>query len=135
MGKLIHFPSGQELKNQEDHFKTIVDSLIGDSVDTAQHLLDVMDEELADMDISWLEGFNIRDEQYSESRDAFVIVNMIYAMLLRYSDIPHELHKDMDLLYVNIKRFAQKQSEQSEEENEIIFEPDFDIEGDDDDIT
>tara|TARA_B100001094_G_scaffold331521_1_gene400146 strand:+ start:4201 stop:4608 length:408 start_codon:yes stop_codon:yes gene_type:complete len=135
MGKLIHFPSGQELKNQEDHFKTIVDSLIGDSVDTAQHLLDVMDEELADMDISWLEGFNIRDEQYPESRDAFVIVNMIYAMLLRYSDIPHELHKDMDLLYLNIKRFAQKKSEQSEEENEIIFEPDFNLDGDDDDIT
>ena len=135
MGKLIHFPSGQELKNEEEHFKSIVDSLIGDSVDTAQHLLDVMDEELADMDISWLEGFNIRDEQYSESRDAFVIVNMIYAMLLRYSDIPHELHKDMDLLYVNIKRFAQKKSEQSEEENEIIFEPDFNLDGDDDDIT
>ena len=91
MGKLIHFPSGQELKNEEDHFKTIVDSLIGDSIDTAQHLLDVMDEELADMDISWLEGFNIRDEQYPESRDAFVIVNMIYAMLLRYSDIHHEV--------------------------------------------
>ena len=135
MGKLIHFPSGQELKNEEEHFKSIVDSLIGDSVDTAQHLLDVMDEELADMDISWLEGFNIRDEQYSESRDAFVIVNMIYAMLLRYSDIHHELHKDMDLLYVNIKRFAQKKSEQSEEENEIIFEPDFNLDGDDDDIT
>ena len=135
MGKLIHFPSGQELKNEEEHFKSIVDSLIGDSVDTAQHLLDVMDEELADMDISWLEGFNIRDEQYSESRDAFVIVNMIYAMLLRYSDIPHELHKDMDLLYVNIKRFAQKKSEQSKEENEIIFEPDFNLDGDDDDIT
>jgi len=135
MGKLIHFPSGQELKNEEEHFKSIVDSLIGDSVDTAQHLLDVMDEELADMDISWLEGFNIRDEQYPESRDAFVIVNMIYAMLLRYSDIPHELHKDMDLLYVNIKRFAQKKSEQSKEENEIIFEPDFNLDGDDDDIT
>ena len=135
MGKLIHFPSGQELKNEEEHFKSIVDSLIGDSIDTAQHLLDVMDEELADMDISWLEGFNIRDEQYPESRDAFVIVNMIYAMLLRYSDIPHELHKDMDLLYVNIKRFAQKKSEQSEEENEIIFEPDFNLDGDDDDIT
>jgi len=133
MGELIQFPSGKKLKNEKEHFQDIVNSLVDDSVNTAQHLLDVIDDELCAMNIEWLDGFNMRDEQYPESRDAFVIVNLIYAMLLRYTEIPHELHKDMDLLYVNIKRIAQQRAEKPE--NEIEFEPDFNLDGDDDDTT
>jgi len=132
MGDLIQFPTGKILKNEDEHFKDIVNSLVDESVNTAQHMLDVMEDELSAMDIDWLKGFNMRDEQYPESRDAFVIVNMIYAMFLRYTEIPHELHNEMDLLYVNIKRMA----EQSRKlQNEIEFEPDFNLDGDDDDTT
>ena len=45
----------------------------------------------------------LRDERMRESRDAFVIVNLIYSLLARYIGIEHALHKDLDRLYVKIK--------------------------------
>jgi len=128
MGKLIQFPTGEELKQKQT--RTIIEDIVDESIGLAQHLLDVLDDEVNSVDVNWLEGFNMRDEMYPESRDAFVIVNMIYAMFLRYSEIPHELHKDLDVLYVNIKRLSDATTR-----NEIHFEPEVDLDGDDDDIT
>ena len=44
-----------------------------------------------------------RDETFQESRDMFVIVNMINAMFHRYYGIPHSLHREFDRLYGMIK--------------------------------
>jgi len=129
MGDLIQFPTGKKIENEEENFQLMVNTLVDESVSTAQHMLDVMEDELSSMNIPWLEGFNMRDEQFPESRDAFVLVNIIYAMFLRYTEVPHSLHSELDLLYVNIKRMAQ------EPKNEVEFEPDFTLDGDDDDTT
>ena len=40
---------------------------------------------------------------YHESRDVFVVVNMINAMLNRYMGIPHRLHRDLDKAYITLK--------------------------------
>ena len=102
MGDLIQFPTGKKIENEEENFQLMVNTLVDESVSTAQHMLDVMEDELSSMNIPWLEGFNMRDEQFPESRDAFVLVNIIYAMFLRYTEVPHSLHSELDLLYVNI---------------------------------
>ena len=45
----------------------------------------------------------MRGAKQRESRDSYVIVNMIYAMLARYVGIEHSLHKDLDTLFVKVK--------------------------------
>lgn len=117
MGKLIQFPTGKEITIDSDgSHPSVIETITQESMEISQHLLNMIEYEVSDMDLGWLEGFDIRDEQYCESRDAFVIANMIYAMLLRYIDLPHSLQKDMDKLYIKIKKMQQAQSSPKEEE-------------------
>jgi len=117
MGKLIQFPTGKEITtNKDGEHPSVVDTIIGESMEISQHMVSMMEYEILDMDLGWLEGFDIRDEQYCESRDAFVIANLVYAMLLRYIDLPHSIQKDMDKLYIKLKKLQQGQSAPKDEE-------------------
>ena len=91
------------MKSDED----IVHDLMEASIQTAQHLIQCVDEEIAGMveedGINWLDGFNITDEQYGEARDMYVLVNLLHATFTRFIGIPHELHKDIDNLYIKLK--------------------------------
>jgi hypothetical protein len=67
-----------------------------------------------------------RDESFQESRDMFVIVNLINAMLNRYFFMPHALQKEMDRLYAKIKLMNQQNEEARvdlEDKYDILFEP------------
>lgn len=105
MGELIQFPTGKKIsqtKSDEDILKDAVEGL----VEISQHLFDVIDDEvdaISKADINLLNGIDLRNEQYRESRDAFVIVNLLYALLGRYVGLEHTLHKELDRLYVKIK--------------------------------
>lgn len=105
MGKLLQFPTGKEI-TQDEHgnHDTLVDTITQESVEISQHLIQMVAAEIEYMQYGWLEGFDINDEQYPEARDAYVIANLIYAMLLRYIEIPHKLHKDMDKAYIKLKK-------------------------------
>lgn len=120
MGKLIQFPTGKEIKQDKSgNHEDLIDTLSNESIEIAQHLVHQMAAEIEYMDYGWLQGFDIEDEQYGESRDAFVIVNMIYAMLLRYIEIPHKLQKDMDNTYIKIKKMQAKLAKEDTTDNDI----------------
>ncbi len=116
MGKLIQFPTGKEITtNKDGEHPSVVDTIIGESMEISQHMVSMMEYEILDMDLGWLQGFDIRDEQYGESRDAFVIANLVYAMLLRYIELPHSIQKDMDKLYIKLKKLQQAPVPKDEE--------------------
>ena len=106
MGKLIHFPTGKELKAHKKTEEELIAEVVNELVEISQHLFDLIDDEvdaISKHDLNLLNGINLRGAKQRESRDSYVIVNMIYAMLARYVGIEHSLHKDLDTLFVKVK--------------------------------
>tara|TARA_B100000902_G_C27216611_1_gene867328 strand:- start:45 stop:389 length:345 start_codon:yes stop_codon:yes gene_type:complete len=105
MGELIQFPTGKKISKPRTEDE-IIEEIVNECVDISRHLFDVIDDEIdaiSKHDLNLLNGIDLRDELNRESRDAFVIVNLLYSLLVRYIGIEHSLHKDLDKLYVKIK--------------------------------
>jgi hypothetical protein len=141
MAKILKFPTGEELKQKaeakkiKEDYDTVRDAS-DECVTTAQFLLEVLEEFILTGESSHnFMDMQFRDEAFQESRDMFVIVNMLNAMFHRYYGIPHSLHREFDRLYAMIK-LMDKQNSQAKDEldgkYEILFTPD---DGEDDDTT
>ena len=138
MGKLIKFPTGEELKQRakakevRDEQEVLTEAS-DNCVKTSKFLLEVLEEFISTGEVGQdFMDMQFRDESFQESRDMFVIVNMINAMLHRYYAIPHTLHRDFDRLYVTIKAMDKTNSKARKDldnQYEILFTP----EGEDDD--
>lgn len=105
MGELIQFPTGKKISKPRTEDE-IIEEIVNECVDISRHLFDIIDDEIdaiSKHDLNLLNGIDLRDELNRESRDAFVIVNLLYSLLVRYIGIEHSLHKDLDKLYVKIK--------------------------------
>ena len=142
MGKLIKFPTGEELKQiakakEVRDEQEVLNEASDNCVKTSKFLLEVLEEFILTGEVGQdFMDMQFRDESFQESRDMFVIVNMINAMLHRYYAIPHTLHKDFDRLYVTIKAMDKtntKARKDLDDQYEILFTPDFDLDGEDDD--
>ena len=110
MGKIIKFPTGEEIDPKdlgiEKSEYDIVKDTSDECISASQELLSVIEEFITTGQVSEYPEFlnmNFREEAFHESRDIFVIVNMINAMLQRYMGIPHALHHELDRNYVKIK--------------------------------
>ena len=131
---IIPFPTKEDIQVKED--SKILDDLSNECVESSHFLLEVMEEFINSGQVSeGLMDLNFRDETVQESRDMFVIVNMLNAMFHRYYGIPHSLHREFDRLYAMIK-LMDKQNSQARDEldgkYDILFTPD---DGEDDDTT
>jgi hypothetical protein len=148
MAKILKFPTPEERKQKEkakiiedayQESRDTVEEASNECVQTAQFLMDVLEEFIVTGQASDLQQFmsmNFRDETQQESRDMFAIVNLINAMLNRRLGIPHVLTKELDRSYLQTKLTIKKNEEAREnleEEMDIFFEPEFDLDGDDDD--
>ena len=105
MGKLIQFPTGKEIKSPKKSEEELIEEVVNELVEISQHIFDVIDDEvdaISKHDLNLLNGIDLRNEEARESRDAYVIVNMIYAMMARYIGIEHSMHKELDTLYTLI---------------------------------
>lgn len=136
MAKILKFPTKQELEKREmwKEFNEESDRLqlqSNECVEASHFLLEVLEEFInsgeASMDFI---DMNFRDETIQESRDMFVVINMLNGMFNRYYGIPHALHREMDRVYTKIKLLS-TQHEQArtdlKKELDIIFDPeDFD---------
>lgn len=145
MAKIIKFPTPHErkMKDAAEKLQESEDAVYAASSECAEmsqeflsnleHLL--QDGIISDWDI--FKQMEFRDEQYPESRDVYVLINMFNAMLNRHIGIPHELHKEFDRLFIKIKKTAEQHKEIREklEDFEVFFDADFDLPGDDDDDT
>jgi hypothetical protein len=142
MAKILKFPTPAELKKKEQAEKLqedykIVERASDDCIAASHFLLEVLEEFINTGEVSQnFMDMNFRDETFQESRDMFVIVNMLNAMFNRYYAIPHGLHREMDRVYTKIKLMS-TQNEQAridlEREYDILFTPDFDEDPDDTD--
>lgn len=106
MGKVVDIFTGETIvkpKSEED----VVNELLDACIETAQHLVACMEDELNYLSqnekIGWLEGFNMRQEEFGEARDMHVIVNLLHSTFVRYLGLDHTLQQDMDNLYIKLK--------------------------------
>lgn len=142
---VIPFPTPQEQEAKKEEAN--LDRLSNECVECSHYLMEVLEEFIKTGQVSEeLMEMDFRNETVQESRDMFVIVNLLNAMFNRYYGIPHGLHQTLDNAYVKIKEMilinekAQKDLYTfvpEDGELEFYFEPDFDLdpEGDDDDTN
>lgn len=130
MAKIYKFPTGEEITENTNPLDTISD----ECVETSQFLMEVLEEFITTGQASEYKQFmdmNFRDENLQESRDMFVIVNMINAMLNRYMGIPHRLHRTFDRAYIEIKALLAANEQGREELKKLLDQ----LEEDDNDTT
>ena len=141
MAKILKFPTPDELKKKQmwEEYDTENERLNRQSdecVSTAHFLLEVLEEFIQSGEASQeFMDMNFRDEMIQESRDMFVIVNMLNAMFNRYYGMPHALHREMDRVYTKIKLIDgqnEKAKKDLQDEFDIVFSPDFEPENPDD---
>ena len=84
---VIQFPTKEELTQKEE--SEILDELSNECVESSHLLMEVMEEFINTGQVTeGLMDLNFRDETVQESRDMFVIVNLLNAMFNRYYGIP-----------------------------------------------
>ena len=132
MGQVINIFTGKEIKRIKSQDEIIAE-IHDDLIQISQHLFDCLDEEIVEIGKT-PEGYNIsgielRDENLKEGRDALVLVNLLYSMMLRFKGQEHGLQKDLDRLYVKLKAMK------TLKKNDIHFEPEFITDEDYDDTT
>lgn len=132
MGQVINIFTGKEIKRIKSEDEIIAE-IHDDLIQISQHLFDCLDEEIVEIGKT-PEGYNIsgielRDENLKEGRDALVLVNLLYSMMLRFKGQEHGLQKDLDRLYVKLKAMK------ALNKNDIHFEPEFINDEDYDDTT
>lgn len=130
MAKIYKFPTGEEIKEDTNPLDAISD----ECVEISQYLMEVLEEFIVTGQASSFQefdGMNFRDETLQESRDMFVIVNMINAMLNRYVGIPHRLHRTFDRSYIEIKALLAANEQGREELKKLLDQ----LEDDDNDTT
>lgn len=128
MAKILQFPTKEEkqIKDDSEYLNKLSDECVGDS----HFLLEVMEELITTGEVSPdLVDMDFRDETKQESRDMFVIVNMMNAMFNRWYNMPHGLHQTMDNAYIKIKEMILLNEEANHDLAEFVFEPeDSDLE-------
>lgn len=139
MGKILKFPTQKEIELKQD--TEILTETSNRCVDSSHYLLEVLEEFINTGEIS--EDFmemDFRDETKQESRDMFVIVNMLNAMFNRWYNMPHGLHQTMDNAYIKIKEMILLNEQANHQLAEYTFEPsdsdlEFDFKPEDEDDT
>ena len=123
MAKILKFPTGEEITTPKD-------AMIADSnkcVATSKFLMDVLEEFIVTGQASDDDTFNnmvFREQIFQESRDMFVVVNMLNGMFNRYLGIPHVMHKSMDKAYYLIHKAIEDNEKAQRKLNEIMDEDD-----------
>lgn len=132
MAKILKFPTKDELQKREiwkeyEEESKRLEYQSEECIAASHFLLEVLEEFINSGEASNdFIDMNFRDETIQDSRDMFVIINMLNAMFNRYYGIPHALHREMDRVYTKIKLLS-TQNDQAridlEKEYDIIFEP------------
>ena len=128
MAKILQFPTKEKI--QEKDSSEFLNKLSDECVDSSHFLLELLEEFINTGEVH--EDFidmDFLDETKQESRDMFVIVNMMNAMFHRWYDMPHGLHQTMDNAYIKVKEMILLNEEANHDLAEFVFKPeDSDIE-------
>lgn len=131
---IIQFPTPEMVSKKEA--EQILNLASDECIGLSQHCCDILSEEISADD--YFSDTDFFDETHQESRDLYVVTNLINAMLLRHLEIPHELQRSLDKIYVKIKQMSQLPNTNfeldfgEEDELDIFFEPEFDLDAPED---
>tara|TARA_B100000963_G_scaffold114237_1_gene99509 strand:+ start:2182 stop:2550 length:369 start_codon:yes stop_codon:yes gene_type:complete len=104
---IIQFPIERRLKEIEDQkaFEEMdaeyeIEQFTDECTNVAQLIL-VMIEDLihSTEDVHSFDDINFRAKDNQESKDMFVIVNLLSSMLMRWGGVKHFLHNDLDKMF------------------------------------
>ena len=90
------YEKAMEAEYAEEHF-------CDDCVDTSQLILTMIEELILDNEGSPFEGMDFRNKDSEEAKDAFVIVNLLSSMFMRYGGMKHFLHEYLDIIFMKIQ--------------------------------
>jgi len=133
---VIAFPDRREaIEKSLTESREAVEFMTSEAVDTSVYMLELIEQSLEINQDSLFTNMNFRDPEVQESRDMHAIVNLMNAMFMRFLGIPHDLHQSLDTVFVKAKLMNQGEEDEliGEDDYEIEFIPDFDLDGDDDD--
>jgi len=89
----------QQIADEQYDEDMAMEYFANDCSETAQLILTVIEELVNDTDGSPFEGMNFRNKDVQESKDIFVITNLLSSMFMRYGGMNHFLHEYMDIIY------------------------------------
>lgn len=98
---VIQFPTHireAAIADEYDEIRSEFEEFTDECRETSQIIL-LMIEELLLNDASSFDDIDFRDSNMPESKDMFVIVNMISSMLMKYGGAHHFLHDHFDEIY------------------------------------
>lgn len=103
---VIEFPTHireAAIADEYDEMRSEFEEFTDECRETSQIIL-LMIEELLLNDSSSFDDIDFRDSNMPESRDMFVIVNMISSMLMKYGGVHHFLHDHFDNIYNDLMK-------------------------------
>tara|TARA_R110000782_G_scaffold101082_1_gene187704 strand:- start:57 stop:410 length:354 start_codon:yes stop_codon:yes gene_type:complete len=99
---IIQFPierRKQQLSNEEIEAEEYFIGVAENSEELAQTALGIIEDLLEDLELDEFQGIDFRNLEYMEAKDAFVVVNLIASMFMRYGGISHFLQPDLEVLF------------------------------------
>jgi hypothetical protein len=102
MSKVINFPTHIRKQAIEDEMLEIdeeITEFVEECKEAAQTTLLMIEELLLNEYGETFDDLDFRDDSLSESRDMFVIMNMVTSMLMRYGGVEHFLSEDFETIY------------------------------------
>jgi len=100
---IIQFPTERRQAQIEEEREWEYENFTEECVDTAQFTLLLLEDYIDSDEASTLKELDFRNPEYAESRDMFVVVNLLSSMFMRYGGITHFLQKDLENLFEKIQ--------------------------------
>lgn len=103
MNNIIPFPTERRQEQIESERNWAYENYTDECTDTAQFVLLMIEDYLSEEYGTAFKEMDFRDPEYDESRDMYVIINLISSMFLRYGGLDHFLHDELEVLYNKIE--------------------------------
>ncbi len=106
MNNIIPFPTERRQEQIDDERDREFENFTEECHETAQFILLLIEDYILDIsedELSAFEVMDFRDPKLAESRDMFVIINLLSSMFMRYGGIKHFLQDDLDAIFDKIE--------------------------------
>ena len=99
---IIQFPIEKRMQEIADEIyekDMEMEHFSNDCVDTSQLILMMIEELIKESDGSPFQEMEFRNQDFPESKDIFVIVNLLSSMFMRFGGMKHFLHDYLDIIF------------------------------------
>jgi hypothetical protein len=103
MNNIIPFPTERRQEQIDDERDREFENFTEECHETAQFILLLIEDYISEDELSIFEVMDFRDPKLAESRDMFVIINLLSSMFMRYGSIKHFLQDDLDAIFDKIE--------------------------------